>query len=250
MGELVTDKVAIVTGAARGQGKAEAELLAEHGASVVVTDVLAEEGQEVADGIVADGGEATFVEHDVADESQWEAVVEATVEAYGGLDILVNNAGTLRGETIVDENVDGWDHVIDVDLKGVWLGMKHAIPVMLDGDGGSIINTSSIWAQIGGLGNSAAYHAAKGGVRSLTKNACVAYADQGVRINSVHPGVIDTPMVHPFPQEDIDPQIDMTPQDRMGQPEEVAGAVLFLASDLASYVNGAELNVDGGYVAY
>jgi len=249
MRELLTDEVAVITGAARGQGKAEAELFAEEGATVVMTDVLEEEGQEAADAIEADGGDADFYQQDVSDEAEWEALMQTIEEDYGQLDVLVNNAGILRGKSITEETVDGWERVMDVDLKGVWLGMKHAIPKMKETGGGSIVNTSSIWGVVGGMGDSAAYSAAKGGVSTLTKNATVGYGDENIRINSVHPAVIETPMIAGFTEEDIEPQIDVTPMDRPGQPEEVAKAVLFLASDLASYVNGDELYVDGGYLA-
>lgn len=246
---MLADRVALITGAARGQGKAEAELFADEGATVIITDVLEEEGEELAQTIRDDGGDAVFYPLDVSDESEWEAVIDTIEEEYGQLDVLVNNAGVLRGKSITEETVEGWEMVMDVDLKGVWLGMKHAIPLMDETGGGSVINTSSIWGVVGGMGDSAAYSAAKGGVTVLTKNATVGYADKDIRFNSVHPAVIMTEMVADFTDEDIDPQIEVTPQGRPGQPEEVAGAVLFLASDLASYVNGCELNVDGGYLA-
>jgi NAD(P)-dependent dehydrogenase (short-subunit alcohol dehydrogenase family) len=249
MENILEEKVALVTGAARGQGKAEAELFAEEGATVVVTDVLEEEGQNVADGIQEAGGNAVFHPHDVSAEAEWEAIIETIESEFGHLDVLMNNAGLLRGNPITEETVDGWNQVMEVDLKGVWLGMKHAIPLMEETGGGSVINTSSIWGIVGGMGDSAAYSAAKGGVTTLTKNATVGYADKDIRFNSIHPAVIETEMIADFTQEDIRPQIEVTPQGRPGQPEEVASAALFLASDLASYVNGTELNVDGGYLA-
>lgn len=251
--ELLNGKVALVTGGAQGQGRAEAELFAEHGATVVVSDIVDDVGEEVADSIVDDGGRAVYHPLDVSAESEWEALVETIEADYGGLDVLVNNAGVIRPDSITEETVDGWQQVIDVDLKGAWLGMKHAIPFMAASGGGSVVNISSIYGIAGGLGDCASYHAAKGGVTVLTRNAAVGYAPAGVRVNSVHPGVMTIPMGHPDekPSEHTPSQehVDMTPQGRAGTPEDIAGAVLFLASDLASFVNGVTLPVDGGYLA-
>jgi cyclopentanol dehydrogenase len=241
-------KVALVTGGARGQGKAEAELFAEEGATVVVTDVLADEGRAVADGIVSAGGEATFHEHDVAEEAEWERVVEATLDEFGSLDVLVNNAGVIGSmATVTEETVEDWERTIAINQRGVWLGMKHAIPPMLDQGNGSIINVSSIWG-VAGVQGSVAYQASKGAVRIMTKNAAVTYGADGVRTNSIHPGFIETPMTENL-DETREAMVGATPMSRAGEPEEIAPAALFLASDEASYVNGAELYVDGGFLA-
>ncbi len=245
----LTNHVALVTGAARGQGAAEAQMFAEEGATVVLTDILEDQGEETAAEIRESGGDAVFYSLDVSDENDWEALVGTVADEYGQLDVLVNNAGILRSESIVEENVDGWEQVINVNLKGAWLGMKHAVPVMQETGGGSIVNTSSIYGKVGGFGDSVAYQASKGGLTVLTKNAAVAYGGDGIRVNSVHPGYIETPMTAGFDEEEAQPFIEATPQGRAGTPEEVAKVVYFLASDLASYVNGAEIYVDGGYLA-
>lgn len=240
--------VALVTGAARGQGAAEAELFAEEGASVVATDVLAAEGRAVVDDIRAAGGDATFHEHDVAEEDEWERVVDAVLDEYGSLDVLVNNAGVIGSmATVTEETLEDWQETIAVNQRGVWLGMKHAIPPMLDGDGGSIVNVSSIWG-VAGVQGSIAYQASKGAVRIMTKNAAVTYGPHGVRTNSIHPGFIETPMTADL-DDTREAMVGATPMGRAGEPEEVAPAALFLASDEASYVNGAELYVDGGFLA-
>lgn len=251
--ELLDGRVAVVTGAGRGQGRAEAELFADHGATVVVADVDATGAETVARGIEERGGDAVAVDHDVASEDDWAALIGSVEADHGRLDVLVNNAGIARSESITDEDVDGWQRVIDVDLRGVWLGMKHAIPLMRATGGGSVVNVSSIYGVRGGAGDSAAYHAAKGGVTVLTKNAAVGYASDGVRTNSLHPGYMRRPM---GPGEEADdeepshgPPVETVPMHRFGRVEEVASAALFLASDLASYVNGVELHVDGGYLA-
>ncbi|MFP8890524.1 SDR family NAD(P)-dependent oxidoreductase [Natrialbaceae archaeon A-CW2] len=251
--ELLTNKVALITGGARGQGRAEAKLFAEHGATVIITDVLEEKGRSVAESITENGGKAVYHKQDVSKESQWEALVEAIDAEFGQLDVLVNNAGVIRQQSITEETADGWDQVIDVDLKGVWLGMKHTIPLLRRTGGGSIINISSIYGNVGGFGNCAAYHAAKGGVTVLSKNAAVGYADDGIRTNSVHPGVMETTMSDENSEESSDsgtnPLLEVTPQRRAGTAQEVANVVLFLASDMASFVNGMEFHVDGGYLA-
>jgi len=250
--ELLSDDIALVTGAARGQGRAEAELFADHGATVIVADIRDELGEETAASIRDGGGEAVYRSLDVSSESQWEETIAAIADTYGGLDVLVNNAGVLNSESIVEETVEGWQRVIDVDLVGVWLGMKHTIPLMCETGGGRIVNTSSIYGSVGGFGNCAAYHAAKGGVTVLTKNAAVGYAEAGIRVNSVHPGVVTTRMGEYDPDEEHSPPerlLAVTPMERAGTAEEVANAVLFLASELSSFVTGVDLPVDGGYLA-
>lgn len=249
--ELLTDDVALITGGARGQGRAEARLFAEHGASVVIADVRDELGKETAASIRDSGYDAVYRSLDVSRESEWMTTIDAIEESFGGIDVLVNNAGILNSESIVEETVEGWDRVLDVDLKGVWLGMKHAIPLMRDSGGGRIVNTSSIYGNVGGFGNCAAYHAAKGGVTVLTKNAAIGYADDGIRVNSIHPGVVTSTMGDHDEADDSGPErlLEVTPQGRGGTPEEIANAVLFLGSEMSSFVTGIDLHVDGGYLA-
>lgn len=251
--QLLTDEVALVTGGARGMGRAEAKLFAEHGATVVIADVRDELGRETAASIRDDGHEAVYHSLDVSSESDWEEAIASVEAEFGRLDVLVNNAGVISGKSILEETVEGWDQVIDVDLKGVWLGMKHGIPLMREAGGGRIVNISSIYGIIGGFGDSAAYHAAKGGVTILTKNAAVGYADDGIRVNSVHPGVVDTRMGdhEEEPDDDSGPErlLEVTPQGRGGTAEEIANVVLFLGSEMSSFVTGVNLQVDGGYLA-
>lgn len=251
--QMLTDEVALITGGARGQGRAEAELFAEHGATVIIADIRDELGRETAEAIREECNEAVYHSLDVSKESQWEETIEAIEAEFGGLDVLVNNAGVLNSESIVEETVEGWNEVIDVDLKGVWLGMKHTIPLMRETGGGRIVNTSSIYGNVGGFGNCAAYHAAKGGVTVLTKNAAVGYADDGIRANSIHPGVVTTRMGDhdETPEDDSGPErlLEVTPQGRAGTAEEVANVALFLASEMSSFVTGVDLHVDGGYLA-
>jgi NAD(P)-dependent dehydrogenase (short-subunit alcohol dehydrogenase family) len=249
MSERLSNQVALITGSARGQGAAEAELFAEEGATVVITDVLEHQGERLAASLREEGGNAEFYPLDVTEEGEWEAVMQAIEDEYERLDILVNNAGMMRFESITEESVEGWQQAIDINLKSVWLGMKHAIPLLKESGGGSVVNISSMYGKVGGFGDTAAYHAAKGGVTVLTKNAAVGYGEDGIRVNSVHPGLIDTPMTEDFSDDAREPVVQATPQGRTGTPEDVAKVVYFLASDLASYVNGAEIYVDGGYLA-
>jgi NAD(P)-dependent dehydrogenase (short-subunit alcohol dehydrogenase family) len=252
----VDGKVALVTGAARGIGAAAAERLAAEGASVVLTDILDEEGQDRTQKIKENGGEATYMSLDVADKEAWQRVIDDTLERYGALHILVNNAGIGALEDVESETIEGWERVIDINQKGVWLGMKLAGPHLRETGNGSIINISSIYGKTGGDGTAIAYHAAKGAVTLMTKNAAVFYAEKGVRVNSVHPGFVDTPLVA---AENVGEEAaealeswvhKMTPMDRMGDSEEIAHAVVFLASDEASYMTGSELYVDGGWTAW
>jgi len=249
MAGRLAGKVALISGGARGQGEAEGRLFVKEGAVVVLGDILVEAGQQVAADIVAQKGQATFVKLDVTQEADWQQAVETAVRTYGKLDILVNNAGIFRTEGVEATSLELWNQVIAVNQTGVWLGMKCAIPAMRQAGGGSIVNISS-GAGIVGSGFAAAYHGTKGAVRILTKTAAVEYAREGIRINSVHPGVVDTEMIRgTLNQEGMQGAIRAHPLGRMGTAEDIAYAVLFLASDEASYITGAELVIDGGYTA-
>jgi cyclopentanol dehydrogenase len=246
MGGRVEGKVALVTGAANGQGAAHARLLAQEGASVLCLDVHVKAGEDVGAGIRDAGGDARFHPLDVGDPAQWAAVVDAAVELWGRIDVLVNNAGIIRLEDFVTETVEGWNDVIRVDQFGVFLGMKHVIPVMLDQRSGSIINISSNMG-IAAIPDYAAYHAAKGAIVLMTKNAAVTYGPRGIRVNTICPGMVWTAMSDGH--EANQPIIDVTPLRRGAEPEEISPGVLFLASDEARFVTGTELIMDGGYLA-
>lgn len=248
MAGRLTGKVALISGAARGQGEAEARLFVDEGAKVVFGDVLVEAGQKVAADITKKGGQATFVKLDVTQEADWQHIVETAVRTYGKLDILVNNAGIFRTEGVEATNLELWNQVIAVNQTGVWLGMKYAIPAMRKAGGGAIVNISSGAGMIG-TGFAAAYHGTKGAVRILTKTAAVEYAKEGIRINSVHPGFIDTEMIRVLNPEGRQAGVRATPLGRMGTSEDIAYAVLYLASDESSFVTGSELVIDGGYTA-
>ena len=241
-------KVALISGAARGMGQAEADLFAQEGAKVVLADVLDDLGQQAAQDIVRQGGEARYVHLDVTLESDWQRAVETAEQTYGRLSILINNAGIVRMAPLDETSLEAWHEVINVNQTGVFLGMKHAIPAMRRAGGGSIINISSV-AGLVGLPNIPAYQASKGAVRLLTKNAAVQYAQDNIRVNSIHPGRIETPMTTPLASERREMVINLTPLRRDGKPREVAYGALFLASDEASYVTGAELVIDGGFTA-
>ncbi|HWF76204.1 MAG TPA: glucose 1-dehydrogenase [Caulobacteraceae bacterium] len=267
----VAGKVALVTGAASGLGAASARRLAAEGAKVMLTDVSADAGRAVADQIEDAGGEAAFEPHDVTSQSEWERIVAATTQRFGRLDILVNNAGVSGGpQELMTLDLETWRRVLAVNLDGVFLGMRCAGPAIAQtvaqsaaqttaqttaqSGGGSIINISSILGKVGQAG-AAAYCASKGGVALLTKAAALEWAPLGIRVNSVHPGYIETPMVSGALQqaENANEMRDMIISRhalaRFGVPREIADAVLFLASDESSFVTGAELVVDGGYTA-
>jgi len=244
-------KVALVSGGASGMGQSEALIFAREGARVVVADVLETEGRQVADKIKAAGGQATFAKLDVSSESEWEKVVKATLEGFGKLDVLVNNAG-ISGTFDPDMlSTAAWDRLMDINAKGVFLGMKTVIPVMQRAGVGAIVNISSISGFVGQTGVHMAYNASKGAVRIMTKTAAVQYAKDGIRVNSVHPGMMPPMRSSKTSADPVwrDKMIKAVPMKRAGRVEEVAHAVLFLASDEASYITGTELVVDGGYLA-
>jgi NAD(P)-dependent dehydrogenase (short-subunit alcohol dehydrogenase family) len=244
-------KVALITGSAHGMGETEARMFAREGAKVVVADLLEQEGQQVVAAITAAGGEARFVRLDVTREEDWQEAVSTTVATFGKLDILVNNAGISGTFTPDKMSTEGWDRIMDINARGVFLGIKYAVPAMQKAGGGAIVNISSISGFVGQDYIHMAYNASKGAVRILTKSAAVQYARDGIRVNSVHPGVMP-PMrtsVGSAAPERRAQMLAQVPMGREGRREEVGYAVLFLASDEASYITGTELVVDGGFLA-
>jgi 3alpha(or 20beta)-hydroxysteroid dehydrogenase len=241
------DKVVIITGAARGQGEAEARLFTSRGARVVLGDILAEEGAAVAASI---GEQACFAPIDVTDEDQWNHLVAVAVEEFGGVDALVNNAGIVRAGYIETISVDDYMDVVRVNQLGCFLGMRAVIPALRERGAGSIVNVSSI-AGLQGVAGASPYVASKWAIRGMTKSAAIELGHDGIRVNSVHPGVIDTPMINSgeFDPTERQKVLDGFPLPRIGTPEDVAELVAFLVSDASSYCTGAEFIVDGGAVA-
>jgi cyclopentanol dehydrogenase len=246
----VSGKVALVTGAAMGMGKAHAELLAKEGAKVILTDTNAREGENVAKGIVKKNGRADFYRHDVANEADWRRVVEQVVAKDGKIDVLINNAGIFVMKLLEDTTTEDWDKIFDVNVRGIFFGTKAVLPAMKKAGGGSIINISSIYGLVGAP-MAAAYEASKGAVRLFTKACAADLAAYNIRVNSIHPGVIDTPMTKDLLADPATKTaiLGTTILKRPAAPQEVSSAVLFLASDESSFVDGAELVVDGGYTA-
>lgn len=249
MGRL-QNKVAIITGAGGGQGKAEALLFAKEGAKVVVTDVQEDKVKETVSEIKINGGAAIGFYHNVASEENWIQVINETIDNFGKIDILVNNAGITSDTIIHETTIEKWNQVIEVNVTGVFLGMKHVIPKMVTNRGGSIINISSI-AGLTGSSGASAYTASKGAVRMLTKASAIDYAKDNIRVNSVHPGYIETPMTEAyFADEKMRGWFESkTPLPRLGKSDDVAQGVLYLASDESSFVTGIELPIDGGHTA-
>jgi len=244
------NKVAIVTGAARGMGKAEAELFAQEGAKVVLADILEKEVAEVANQINKKGGEAIAFKLDVSKAKDWEKVIDEVVKKWGKVDVLVNNAGILSLSGIEDISEEEWDKVMEINAKSDFLGIKYVLPAMKMAKKGSIVNISSIYGLIGS-GAAVAYHASKGAVRLLTKTVAAELAKYNIRVNSIHPGVIKTPMTEELLKDPANTKnlLGTTVLGRPAEAIEVAYGALFLASDESSFITGSELVIDGGYTA-
>ncbi len=262
-GMRLIDKVAIVTGGASGIGAETARVFGAHGAAIVVCDVNDAAGEAVVGGIEKNGGTAIYRPLDVTDEKQWDALVTDTEERFGKLDILTNIAGIsgrdpkqniqtslTAGGLLEDQTLAQWNQIMEVNATGTFLGTRTAIPSMRRAGGGSIINISSICGIIGSFAN-AAYHASKGAVRIFSKSAAVQYAPDQIRVNSIHPGFVDTPMTAPghANPEVAQKRMDATPLGRFGTPSDIAMGCLYLASDESSWVTGSELVIDGGMTA-
>ena len=241
------EKVALISGGARGIGAAIARRFTAEGASVVIGDVLIEEGRTLAAELEQSGADITFTPLDVTSESSWADAVALTIDRYGKLDILVNNAGVTKRELIENETAESWDRIFEINAKGVFLGTKAVLDEMKRHGSGAIVNMSSSYGNIGSP-NSAIYGASKAAVRLFTKSTAIQNASFGVRANSVHPGPVNAPLIEeflPFPEK-IKMLESMVPMERLGQPDEVASAVLFLASNESSFMTGSELIIDGG----
>ncbi|MCZ4538588.1 MULTISPECIES: SDR family NAD(P)-dependent oxidoreductase [Dietzia] len=247
--ERFTDRIVLITGATGGIGSEICRRLADEGAVIVAADLA---GSPVDDLVASlPSGPHLALALDVSSEKDWEDAVDRTLEAHGRIDVLVNNAAIGSIKSVKEETPEHWQRVIDVDQTGVWLGMKHAGGAIERTGGGAIVNVCSILGSVGGFGNSFAYHAAKGAVRTMTKNAAIHWATRGVRVNSLHPGFIETPQLLERYEgsERHRGMVANTPMGRLGTPAEIAGSVAFLASDDAGFMTGTEVYADGGWTA-
>jgi len=245
-------KTAIITGGGGGIGRSTAIRFAKEGARVAVADIDASIGEETVSLIKRDGGEAIFIKTDVTESEQLKALIDTTTSTFGALHILFNNAGVGNSEVrSIDLTEEEWDRVIDINLKGVFLGIKYAIPELIKAEGGAIINTSSLLG-LKGQKYMSAYNASKAGVVTLTQNAALEYGKYNIRVNAIAPGVIDTPIIDQWKQNERKWSIISRANalGRIGTPDEVANAVLFLASDEASFITGTTLSVDGGGLTF
>jgi cyclopentanol dehydrogenase len=247
----MTGKVALITGGAQGLGAAEAAKLLEWGARIVIGDVRDQEGESFVSEQERAGcrGQIAFLKMDVTQMADWKRAVDLANAKFGALTTLINNAGFPGRPGVEATTEEGWQKTIDVDLKGSFLGIKACVPSLRKAGGGTIINTSSTYALVASGRGSTAYSAAKGGIIMLTKAAAVEYARENIRVNCIHPGIVDTPRNRRLAPDWLAGLIEGTPMRRMASPEEIANAVLFLASDASSYMTGTSLVVDGGYTA-
>ncbi len=243
-------KVALVTGGARGIGEATVKLFAREGARVAICDLLEQEGRALETLVKNSGGYATFIPLDVTKEDSWQNAVARAEAAFGKLNVVVNNAGISGRVALEEMPLESWEKVMAVNSTGVMLGIKHSVPALRRAGGGSIINISSIYGIVAyGLGHPA-YYASKGAVRNLTKHAAIRYAKENIRVNSVHPGYVDSPMTEAMHKtEEGDRRRSVTPMGRLGKPEDIAFGCLFLASEESCWMTGSELVIDGGYTA-
>jgi NAD(P)-dependent dehydrogenase (short-subunit alcohol dehydrogenase family) len=242
MGTRLADKITIITGAARGIGLASTRMFAGEGAVVYAADISVPDDAPDIDGV-------TWVALDVTKAEQWAELVERILADHGRVDVLFNNAGAVGSYQNIDEiELDDWNRVLDLNLNGTFLGVRHVVPAMKKQRSGSIVLVSSMWGIVGATGV-AAYTASKGAVRLLSKNAALSYVGDGIRVNSIHPGIIATPMIEAQDASITQGIVDVTPMKRLGRPEEIAYGAVFLASDESSYMTGTELVIDGGFTA-
>ena len=240
-------KIALITGAAKGQGEVEAKLFAKEGAQVILSDILDADGSKVESEITELGGDALYKRLDVSSENEWASISQFIEDKYGRLDILLNNAGASVRNTAMDISMEDWDLMMNVNAKGVFLGTKYCVPIMQKSGGGSIINISSIAGIAGRPMASPAYAASKGAVRVFTKSTAGRFAADGIRANSIHPGPIDTDMIRAVTTTETSADaFKNIPLGRLGQPEDIAYGALFLASDESSFITASELVIDGG----
>ena len=251
------NKVSFITGGANGNlgqlmgiAGAYAWLASDEGSAIVITDIDTDSGKLTVDQINESGGKAIFIELDVTDENNWQESINFAATQFGGVDVLINSAGIHTLKNIEETSSEEWDRMMAIHAKGTFLGTKYVVPEMRKRGGGSIVNISSMCAMFGSPTNTA-YHAAKGAIRSFTKSAAIQYAQEGIRVNSVHPGYTETPFtIAPFSLPGaLESRVSKIPLGRLASAEEIANSVLYLASDDASYVTGSELVVDGGFLA-